>query len=146
MLRKIYIYIGIYHHLVLTHWGWDKMATIFQTIFSNAFSWMKMFEFRLEFHRSLFFRFQLTISQHWFRKWLGTKQATSHYLNQWLSISLTHICATRPQWIDAGSGNRWGWKSRTCLYGIYQAHANWCHNVILLIATREALGLSGWQP
>ena len=30
----------------LTHWGRDKMAAIFQT-FSNAFSWMKMFEFGL---------------------------------------------------------------------------------------------------
>ena len=50
----------------LTHWGRDKMATIFQTTLSNAFSWMKMYEFRLRFHRSLFLRFQLTISQHWF--------------------------------------------------------------------------------
>ena len=23
----------------LTHWGWGKMAAIFQTAFSNAFSW-----------------------------------------------------------------------------------------------------------
>ena len=27
----------------LTDWGRDKMAAIFQTTFSNAFSWMKMF-------------------------------------------------------------------------------------------------------
>ena len=30
----------------LTHWGWDKMADISQTTFSNAFSWMKMCKFR----------------------------------------------------------------------------------------------------
>ena len=30
---------------ILAHWGWDKMANILQTIFSNAFSWMKSFEF-----------------------------------------------------------------------------------------------------
>ena len=35
--------------------------------FSNAFSWMKMYEFRLMFHWSLFIRVQLTIFQHWFR-------------------------------------------------------------------------------
>ena len=52
---------------VLTHWGRDKMAAIFQTPFSDAFSWMKMNEFRLKFHWSLFLRVQLTISQHWFR-------------------------------------------------------------------------------
>ena len=51
----------------LTHWGRDKIAAIFQTRVSNAFSSMKMFEFRLKFHWSLFLRVQSTISQHWFR-------------------------------------------------------------------------------
>ena len=51
----------------LTHWGRDKMAAISQTTRSNAFCWMKMLEFRLIFHWSLFLRFQLTIFQHWFR-------------------------------------------------------------------------------
>ena len=37
-----------------THWGRDKMAVILQTTFSNAFSWMQMYEFRLRFHWSLF--------------------------------------------------------------------------------------------
>ena len=31
---------------VLTHWGQDKMDDIFQTTFSNAFSWMKIYKFR----------------------------------------------------------------------------------------------------
>ena len=51
----------------LTHWGRDKMAAVSQTILSNPFSWMKMLEFRLKFHRSLFLGVQLTIIQHWFR-------------------------------------------------------------------------------
>ena len=51
----------------LTHWGRDKMAVISKTTFSNAFSWMKMFEFRLKFLWSLFPRVQLTIFQQWFR-------------------------------------------------------------------------------
>ena len=38
----------------LTYWGRNKMAAISQTMFSNAFSWMKMCEFRLRFHWSLF--------------------------------------------------------------------------------------------
>ena len=33
----------------------------------NAFSWMKLYEFRLKFHWSLFLRVQLTIFQHRFR-------------------------------------------------------------------------------
>ena len=48
------------HHL--THWGRDKVALISQTTSPNAFSWMKMFEFLLEFHRSLFPMLQLTIN------------------------------------------------------------------------------------
>ena len=51
----------------LTHWGRDKMAGIFQTTFSIAFSWMKMYEYRLRFHWNLFLTFELTIFQHWFR-------------------------------------------------------------------------------
>ena len=62
----------------LTHWGRGEVATILQTTFSNAFSWMKMYKFHLTFHWGLL---QLTTIQHWFRKWLGTGQATSHYLN-----------------------------------------------------------------
>ena len=50
----------------LTHWGQDQTGTMLQTI-SNIFSWMKMLEFRLKFHWSLFSRVQLTIFQHWFR-------------------------------------------------------------------------------
>ena len=51
----------------LTHWGREKMAAISQTTFSSAFSWMKLYEFHLRFHWSLFPRFELTIFQHWFR-------------------------------------------------------------------------------
>ena len=50
----------------LTHWGWDKMAAFSQTTLSNAFSWMKIIEFRIKFHWSLFLRVFLTILQHWF--------------------------------------------------------------------------------
>ena len=69
--------------ITLTHSGRDKMAVIYQTTFSNAFSWMKIIKFWLKFHLSLFLRVQLTIFHHWFRWWLGAVQATSHYLNQW---------------------------------------------------------------
>ena len=68
---------------ILTHWGRNKMSAISQTTFSNTFSWMKMYDFHLRFHRNLFLRFELTIFQHCFRWWLGADQATSHYLNQW---------------------------------------------------------------
>ena len=64
---------------ILTHWGRDKMDIISQTTFSGAFSLIKRFEFRLEFHWNFFLRFQLIhcalvtpcggrdLGQHWFR-------------------------------------------------------------------------------
>ena len=69
----------------LPYWGRDKMDAILQETFSNAFSWMKMLEFRVKFHWILLLSFKLTIFQHWFRYWLAADQAASHYLNQrWL--------------------------------------------------------------
>ena len=47
---------------LLTHWNQDKMAAIFQTTFSNSFSWMKIFKFQLKFHWNLFLRVQLKYS------------------------------------------------------------------------------------
>ena len=58
----------------LTHWGRDKMAAISQTTLSNAFSWMKMLDFRLKFH------------------WSSLSEPMMVRL-------LTHICVTRPQWV-----------------------------------------------
>ena len=52
---------------IKTHWGRDKMFAVSQTTLLNAFSWMKLLEFRLRFYWSLFIRVQLTIIQHWFR-------------------------------------------------------------------------------
>ena len=66
---------------MLTHWGRDKMTAFWQTTFSNAFSWMKKYVYRSKCYRNLFLWVQLTICRHLFRKWLGAKQQTSHYLN-----------------------------------------------------------------
>ena len=55
------------HLFCLTYWGREKMDAISQTTSSSAFSWMKMFEFRLKFQWRLFRRVQLTIFQHWSR-------------------------------------------------------------------------------
>ena len=51
----------------LTHWGREKMAAIIQMTSSNAFSWMKMYQFRLRFYWNLFQRVQSTKFHHWFR-------------------------------------------------------------------------------
>ena len=77
-----------------SHWGREKMAAISQTTVSNAFSRMKMFEFRLKFHLRLFLRVHLTsiVSDNCW--------APSHYLNQRWPRFPIHICVTRPQWVE----------------------------------------------
>ena len=62
-----FVYYWNFVALGLTHWGRDKIVNIFQTTFSNVFSWMKMYQFWLSFLWSLFPGVQLTIFQHWFR-------------------------------------------------------------------------------
>ena len=45
------------------------------------------------FHWSFLHKFPMTISQHWFKWWLGAEQVTSHYWNQW---SLVHDEVKKP--------------------------------------------------
>ena len=64
--------------------------------FSNAFSWMKMYAFRLRFHWSLFRRLQLTVSS------IGSDNGLVPVKLQAIT-SLRHICVTRPQWVNCMS-------------------------------------------
>ena len=66
----------------------------------------------------MFFGVELTISQHWFRWWLGAKQAANHYLKQWWRSLLTHICVTRPDWV------KW--------YLISKTKTMWCSSILVV--------------
>ena len=83
----------------LTHWARDKMAAIFQTIFSSVFS-MKMYEFRLTFHWSMFLGVQLTIFQHWVQVMVWRRPGDKPLSEPMMVILPTHICVTRPQWVN----------------------------------------------
>ena len=89
------------------------MDAIWQTTFSSAFSWMKMFEFLLKFHWSLFLRVKLTIFQHWFSQWLGAYEATSHYLNQWWLVYQRIYASLGPNELTM-------WKYWSCLLSALQ--------------------------
>ena len=65
------------------HFGNDN----FKCIFMNENVWI----LHLRFHWSLFLRHELSIFQHWSRRWLGTDQATTHYLNQCCWLVYWHI-------------------------------------------------------
>ena len=97
---------------LLTHWVWDT-AAILQSTISKAFSWMKFFIFWFIFQWSLFLSVQLTINQHWFRYWLGTKQVTMHNLNPWWSSLLMHVWITQPQWVNSLRPSDAIWRHRS---------------------------------
>ena len=91
---------------LVTHWGRDKMAAISQTTFSSALSCMKMFECRFE-----FLKFvpkgpinnipALVQIMAWRRP--GDKP-----LSEPMMVRLpTHICVTRPQWVNWYNLNIW---------------------------------------
>ena len=106
-----------------------KMPVIFQTTVSNVFCWMKMYEFRLKCHWSLFLWVQLTISQHWFRQWLGAGLATSLCLNQcrfvywciYASLGLNELSVKKCRLIHLGS-------HKSAIYHVYQRT---CTNLLL---------------
>ena len=73
----------------------DKIPAILETIFSDALSWIEKLCILIKIHWNMFLRVHLTTIRHWFKRWHGVDQMTSHYLTRLLSDSLTHICDTR---------------------------------------------------
>ena len=90
-LTKPQQYMNHVHIDGLTHWGRDKMDAISQTTLSNAFLWMKMLEFWLKFHWSLFLRFQFQ----------GCRPGGKPLSEPMMLCLTTHTCVTRPQWVNA---------------------------------------------
>ena len=107
----------------LKHWCKNKMADILQITFSNAFAWMKTFQFQLNFNWGLFLRVKLTLSQYWFRWWIGTKQGANNYLNQRWPNSDIYMHQQAPKGYFTGPSGRCGCNFRRVIFklipGIY---------------------------
>ena len=82
-----------------THWGRDKMADIFQTIFSNAFSWMKMYEFWLRFHRYFIPRGPINNIPAVVQIMACRRPGDKPLYEPVMVKLMTHICVIRPQWV-----------------------------------------------
>ena len=83
----------------LNTWRLRQNGHHFPEDISNAFSWMKMHEFRVRLHWSLFPRAQLTIFQHLVQI-MAWRRPDDKTLSEPMMVSLlTHICVTRPQWV-----------------------------------------------
>ena len=72
------------HPFLLTHWGWDKMANIFQTAILNMFSWIKMYEIPSKFNGSFF-----SCDQAALRTLLSVRPSVR--LSVCLSVCLSHL-------------------------------------------------------
>ena len=74
--------------ILLTHWGRDEKAAIFQTVFSNALFWVQLKKVRIDSIPALV---QIMT-------WcIASAKPLSGPMIVWLS---THICVTRPQWVN----------------------------------------------
>ena len=81
---------------ILTHRGRGKMAAIFQTTFSNAFSWIQMFVFRLTFvPKGPINNIPVLVQI------MAWRRPGDKPLSETVLVSLlTHICVTQPQWVN----------------------------------------------
>ena len=96
----------------LTHWGRDKMDVISHTTFSNAFYWMKMYEFRLRFHWSLFPKVQINNIPAMVQIMVWRRPGDKP-LSEPMVVSLpTHICVIQPQWVNALTPGRFDSNSK----------------------------------
>ena len=81
------------------HWSRDTMDAISQTTSSSAFSWTKMFAFRLKFHWSFFpkgpiYNIPALVQI------IACRRPGDKPLSEPMMVSYqTHICVTRPQWV-----------------------------------------------
>ena len=83
-------------YMLATHWGWDKMAAIYQYTFLNAFSWLEMYTFRLRFHWSLFIRVQLIIFPALNQAMAWCRPGNKPLSEPMMVILPTHICVSLP--------------------------------------------------
>ena len=101
-----------------------QMDAISQTPFSNAFSWMKMFEYRLKFHWSLFFRVQL-INILALVQIMAWRRPGDKPLSEPMVVSLpTHICVARPQWVNIAATSPRGQYVEWTVQSSYQRFSN----------------------
>ena len=114
------------------------MDAISQTTLSNAFTWTKMLEFRLTLNRSLLLKVWLnnipTLAKKMAWCWLGDKP-----LSEPMMVNLlTHICVTRPQWVNPHRSPIYG--SLGCNYTIQtdlSCYAKLIHKRKCLILSRH---------
>ena len=112
-------------HFTFTHWGRDKMDATSQTTYSNAFSWMKIFDFRFKISLK-FVPMSLISNIPALVQIMAWRRPGDKPLSEPMMVNLsTHICVTRPQLVnvtlinkvkEAYSNCKWVWyPAKSCL-------------------------------
>ena len=86
--------------LALTHWGRDEIDAIVQTTFWNAFSWMKKYELSLKISLKFVPKFQINNIPALIQIMAWRRPGDKPLSEPMIVILLTHICVTRPQWVN----------------------------------------------
>ena len=82
----------IFHTLCFIIWVW-RVANIFACNICRGILFRKINECCARSQRwDLLWRVCLSMSDNWFRKWLGTENRRHSYVNPWWARSLPHIC------------------------------------------------------
>ena len=92
-----------------------QMAAIFQTTFSNAFSLMKIYEFRLRFHWSLYPKVRINNIPALVQIMAWRRPGDKPLSEPMVVNLLTHICVTRPQWVNCNTKERCKYKTGNIL-------------------------------
>ena len=102
---------------VLAHWVRGKIAAISQTTFSDPFSWIKVYGFRLRLHWNLFLGFELVVhddvikrkhfSLYWtFVPGIHRSPLNSPHKGQWRgALMFSLICARINGWLNNGEAS-----------------------------------------
>ena len=147
------LYLWLRH---LTHWGRDEMPAILQATFSKTFSWMKMYEFRLRFHKFVPKVPNDNISA--LVQIMAWRRPGDKPLSEPMISFLTHICVTWPQCVNAiyscipgedGSVESWRWQIDNCkciicafsMYCVYIVRDIWRPWRFINIFRQLSLGL-----
>ena len=86
---------GMVGDLLLTHWGRDRMATIFQTTISNTFSWIS-----IKISLKSVTKCPINNIPTLFQIMAGPQPGDKPLSEAMVVSFLTHICVIRPQWVN----------------------------------------------
>ena len=99
-LKLIHVSQGGPRNSVSTHWGRDKIANISQTTYSNAFSRMKIYEFLLTISLKIVPKVRMNNIAASVQIMVWRRPGNRPVSEPMIVNLLTHICATRPQWVN----------------------------------------------